>query len=86
MMTDRSMNGIFNALSIVSQYTLSLKWPASGLKCLVTSTPKGQPLKIRSKVWNIPISESGRNYYSLFKLNDSNWVIIMEQKRNIEYS
>ena len=27
------------------------------------------------------ISETGRNYNSLFKLADNNWVIIMEQKR-----
>ena len=57
-----------------------------GLKCLVTITPKGQPLRFKVNVWNIPTSEAGRNCNSLFKLADINWVVIMEQKRKMEYN
>ena len=60
------------------------KWLDIDLKCIVTITPKGQSLKFKASVWNIPISETGRNCNSLFNLVDVNWVVIMEQKRNME--
>ena len=37
--------------------------------------------KFKASILNFPISETGRNYDSLFKLADNNWVIVMEQKR-----
>ena len=49
----------FNVLSIRLQYTISFKWPDFGLKCLVTITQKGQSLKFKASVWNIPIFETG---------------------------
>ena len=85
-LSDPSMNSVFNVLSIGLQYTLSFKRPAFGLKCLVTVTPKVQSLKFKASVWNIPISETGRNCNPLFKLDDDNWVVIIEQKRKMEYS
>ena len=39
---DRSLNRIFNALSIGLYYTLSFEWPDFGLKFLVTVMPKGE--------------------------------------------
>ena len=68
------------------QYTLSFKWPDFGLRCLITITPKGSTLKFKASVWNFHISETGKNYNSLYKLADNNRDIIMEQKRKIEYS
>ena len=68
---DTSMKKKFNVLSISLQYTLSFKWPDFALKCLAT-------IKFKTSVWNFSISETGRNYNSLFTLVDSNWVIIME--------
>ena len=38
----------------------------------------------KASVLNFPISETGRNYNSLFKLADNNWIIVMEQKRRKE--
>ena len=64
----------------------SFKWQDIGLKCLFTITPKGQSLRFKASIWNIPISETGSNCNSLFKLVDNNWVIIMEQKRRMEYN
>ena len=64
----------------------SFKWHDIGLKCLLTITPKGQSLKFKASIWNIPISKTGRNCNSLFKLVDSNLVVIMEQKRRMEYN
>ena len=75
-----------NVLLVDLQYTLSFKWPDFDLKCLVTITLESKSLTFKASVWNFPISESGKNYNSLFKLVDNNWVIIMEQKRKIEYS
>ena len=83
---DSSVNIIFDVLSIGLQYTLSFKWTDFGLKCLVTITSKGQSLKFNASVWNIPNSETGQNCNSFFKLDDSNWVVIIEQKRKMEYS
>ena len=42
---------------------------------------KGQSLKFKASVRNFPISETGRNCNSLFKLVDNSSVIIMEQER-----
>ena len=61
-----SMNNIFNVLYIGTQYTLSFKWTNFGLKCTVTITSKGQSLKFKASVWNIPNSETGLNCNSLF--------------------
>ena len=44
------------------------KWPDFRLKCLVTITPKARSLKFKASVWNIPISETGRNCNSLLSL------------------
>ena len=85
-LSDHSMNNIFNILSIGLQYTLSFKWPDFGLKCGATITPKGQSIKFKAIVRHFPISETGRNCNSLFELVDGNWIVIMEQKRKIEYS
>ena len=84
--SDPLMKNIFNVLSIGLQYAFSLKWPDFDLKCLVKITQKGQSLKFKAIIWKIPISETIRNCNSLFKLVDGNWGIIMEQKRNTEYS
>ena len=73
---DLWMSNIFNVLSIIS-----FKRPDFGLKCLVTITPKVQSLKFKANVW-IKLA----NCSSLFELIDSNWVIIMEQKRKTECS
>ena len=64
----------------------SFKWHDISLKCLFTITPKGQFLRFKPSVWNISMSETGRNCNSLFKLVDNNWVVIMEQKRRMEYN
>ena len=76
---DPLMNNTFDVLSISLQYVLLFKWPNFGLKCLVTIAPKGQSLKFKTSVWKFPISETGRNSYSLFKLFDKNSAVIMEQ-------
>ena len=81
-----SVNITFHVLSIGLWYTLLFKWSDFGLECLATITPKGQSFKLKASVWNFPIPETGRNCNSLFKLVDSNWVVIMEEKRKIEYS
>ena len=83
---ESTINSIFNVLLTGLQYTLSFKWTDFGLKCLVTITPKCQSLKFKTSAWNIPISVTGRNCNSLFKLVNSNWVVNMEQKRKMEYS
>ena len=36
-------------------------------------------VKFKVSAWNFPIFETGRNYNSLFKLADNNWVIVMKQ-------
>ena len=77
---------VSNVLSIGLQYALSFKWLDFCLTCLVTTISKGSSLKFKASVWNFPISETNRNYNSLFKLADNNWVTILEQKRKIEYS
>ena len=66
-----------NVLWIGLQYNLSFKRTDFGLKCLVAITAIGWSLKSNASVWNFSISETGRNYNSLFKLADNNWVIIM---------
>ena len=66
--------------------TLSFKWPDFGLKSLVTISPKVQSLKFKYCVWNFPFSKRDRNFNSLFRLADSKWVVITEQKRKVEYS
>ena len=68
---DPFMNNTFDVLSISLQYTLSFKWPNFGLNCLVTITPKIQSLKFKTSVWNFPISETGSDCQSLFKLVDN---------------
>ena len=83
---DSSMNNIFNILSIGLRYTLSFKWIDFGLMCLVKITSKGQSLKFKASVWNIPNSETGQDCNSLFKIVNSNWVVIIEQKREMGYS
>ena len=80
-----------NVLSIRLQYTLSFKSPDFGLRfrCLVTITPIGYSIKFKASIWNFLISETGRNYNSLFKLAGNNWVEqnkIMEQKKKIRHS
>ena len=54
------------------------------LKCCLTIMGKGQSLKFKASLLHeiFPISETGRSCNSVFKLVDSSWVIIMEQKRN----
>ena len=47
---DPSMNNVFNVLLIGLQYTLSFKRPDFGLKCLVTTAPKVQSLKLKVNV------------------------------------
>ena len=37
-------------------------------------------------VWIFPVSETGSTCNSLFNHADSNWIIIMELKRKVEYS
>ena len=75
------VNSIFDVLSIGLQYTFSFKWPNFGLKCLITVTPKGQSLKFKTSAGTFPISATGRNFNSLFKLVDNNSVVIMEQRK-----
>ena len=78
-----------NVLLIRLQYTLSFKWPDFDFKGLVTITPIGYSIKFKASVWNFIISETGRNYNSLFKLAGNNWVEqskIVEQKVKIGYS
>ena len=43
-------------------------------------------LCLKGNVWNVPISETGSRCNSVFRHNDSNWVIIMELERKVEYS
>ena len=78
-----SVNNSFNVLLVSLQYTVSFEWPDFALKWLVTITSKGQSLTFKASVWNFHIFEIGWNCNLLFKRVDSNWVIIMEQKRNI---
>ena len=85
MLSDPSVNNILMFCRLV--YNIHLfKWPDIGLKWIITITPNGQSLKFKTNVWNISISETGRNCDLLFKLVDDNWVVIMEQKRKIEFS
>ena len=64
----------------------SFKWQYIGLKGLFTIMSKVLYLRFKASVWNIPISETGRNCNSLFKLFDNNWVVILKQKRRMEYN
>ena len=85
MLSDPSVNDILMFCRLV--YNIHLfRWPDIGLKCLIIITPNGQSLKFKANVWNIPISETGRNCNLLFKPVDSNWVVVMEQKRKMEFS
>ena len=77
---DPLLGKVFNLLSISLQYTLSFEWSGFGLKDLVTVRLKGQ------NAWNFSLSETGSKCNSVFRHADSNWVIIMELKRKVEYS
>ena len=79
---DTSLRNVFNLPSIVLRFTLSFEWPDFGMKNLVTVMPQ----KFKANVWNVPISETGSRCNSVFRHNDSNWVIIMELERKVEYS
>ena len=79
---DTSLRNVFNLPSIALRFTLSFEWPDFGLKYLVTVIPQ----KFKANVWNVPISETGSRCNSVFRHNDSNWVIIMELERKVEYS
>ena len=65
---------------------LSFEWLDFGLKYLVTVMPKSQPTEFKASILNFPISETFSKCSSLFRHADSNWVIIMELKRKVEYS
>ena len=67
------------------RYALSFEWSNFGHKCLVKVILKGQPPKCKASVWKFPISETGCECNSAFRHAGSNWVIIMELKRNVEY-
>ena len=82
---DPSLDNIFNLLSIGFRYTLSFEWSDLALKYLVTVMLKGQPPKFKAGVWNFPISEIGNKCNSVFRHDDSNWAIIIELKRKVEY-
>ena len=73
-------------LSDLSMHDWDILFHLNCVKCLVIIMPKGQSLKFKASVWNIPISETGCNCNSLFKLVDGNWITFMEQKREMEYS
>ena len=73
-----SPSNAFNLLLTDLWYTLSFKWPASGLKYLVL---KGQSPKFKASVCNFTISERVSKCNPLFRHADSNWVTIMTKKR-----
>ena len=73
-----SPSNAFNPLLTDLWYTLSFKWPASGLKYLVL---KGQSPKFKASVCNFTISERVSKCNPLFRHADSNWVTIMTKKR-----
>ena len=81
-----SLGNVFNLLLIGLQCILSFERSDFGLKYLVTVMLRGQPPKFKASVWNFPISETGSKCNSVFRHADSNWVIIMELKRKVEYS
>ena len=83
---DSSLGIVFNLLSICLRYTLSFEWSDFGPEHLITVMLKGQPLKFKASVWNFPISERDSKCNSVFRHADSNWVVIMELKRKVEYS
>ena len=85
-LSDTSLGNVFNLLSIGLRYTLWFEWPNFGLKYLVTVMLKGHPPKFKASIWHFLTSETGRKCNSVFRHADSNWVIIMELKRKIEYS
>ena len=80
-----SLGNVFSLLSIGLRYALSFEWYAFGLKYLVRDMLKVQPPKFKASVWNFPISETGNKSNSVFRHPDSNWVIIMELRRKVEY-
>ena len=47
---------------------------------------KGEPAKSKARVWNFLISETCSKCNSFSRHADSNWVIITELKRTLEYS
>ena len=47
--------------------------------------PKGQSLKVKGSICNIPISEIGNNCKSLPRPAISNGVIVVKLKRKAEY-
>ena len=75
---NNSLSNAFNLLLTDLWYTLSFKWPASGLKYLVL---KGQSPKFKASVCNFTISERVSKCNPLFRHADSNWVTIMTKKR-----
>ena len=83
---DPSLGNVLTLLSIGWRCTISFKWSDFGLKYLVIVILKGPPPKFKAIVWNFPISETGSKCSSIFRHGDSNWVIIMELKRKVEYS
>ena len=80
-LSDHFFSGIFNALSICLQYTVSLAWPGFDLKCLVTVMPKVQSPRIKVSVWNFPISEIDSNCNSILRPADSKWVTIKFKRK-----
>ena len=70
-----------NVLLISLQYTISFKWPAFAVICLVKIMAKVQSLKFKASVPNFPNSERSRDCNSLFKFVDSYWIVIMEPKK-----
>ena len=75
---NNSLSNAFNLLLTDLWYTLSFKWPDSGLKYLVL---KGQSPKFKASVCNFTISERVSKCNPLFRHADSNWVTIMTKKR-----
>ena len=82
---DPSLGNIFNLLLIGLQCTFSFERSDFGLKYLVTVMLRGQPPKFKASVWNFPISETGNKSNSVFRHPHSNWIIIMELRRKVEY-
>ena len=77
---------VLNLLPIDLRYILLFEWSDFGLRYLVTVMLKGQPPEFKASVWNFPIYGTGSKCNSVFRHADSNWVIIMELKREVEYS
>ena len=88
---DPFMNNIFNVFWIGLQ-SIKLVYPLIKMTWFWPEMPcynnvKRSILRIQGycTVSNFPISERGRNCNSLFKLFDNKWVIIIEQRRKIEF-